>query len=216
MALIDLSHTIYTDMPQWAGDHQPLKLHRHSLHGTGNHMSSALEIGCHVGTHIDAPLHFLDGQPGVDRLPVDSFQGRGRVVDCRPAVGFQDKPQALGAEILVGQDLAEVDFLLLLTGWDQYWGQDRFYQEWPWLSAELATAVAAADLKGIGLDTPSLDCFGGHEAHDICAAAGLINIENLTGLEQLVDRDFRFMALPLKLQDTEASPVRAVAIPEGW
>ncbi len=65
LKLIDLSHTIVSDMAQWPGDKQPLKLHRHSLHGPDSHLSSSLEFGCHVGTHIDAPLHFLAGQPGI-------------------------------------------------------------------------------------------------------------------------------------------------------
>ena len=215
MSLLDLSHTIVADMPQWASDNQPLKLHRRSLHGPDSHMSSSLEIGCHVGTHIDAPLHFLDGQPGLDRLPVDHFVGPGRVVDCRPQVAAMAEPGPLGAEVLSGLNLDAVDFVLLLTGWDRFWGQDRYYQAWPYLSAELAAAVAAAGLKGIGLDTPSLDSLTGHVAHDLCAAAGLVNIENLTGLDQLVDRNFQFQCLPLKLHDTEASPVRAVAVMEA-
>lgn len=214
MSLLDLSHAIVSDMPQWASDRQPLKLHRRSLHGPDSHMSSSLEIGCHVGTHIDAPLHFLDGQPGLDRIPVDRFFGRGLVVDCRPGGEGTAAPAALGPDILAGRDLAEVDFLLLLTGWDTHWGTDEYYRHWPWLSADLAAVVAKAGLKGIGLDTPSLDDRTGHVAHDLCAAAGLVNIENLTGLAPLVGRDFHFLCLPLKLHDTEASPVRAVAVLE--
>lgn len=211
MAWIDLSHTIIPNMPQWRGDAQPLALHRQSEHGSDSHMSSSLEFGCHVGTHIDAPLHFLAGGPGVDEMPVDRFCGSGLVVDVRQEKTQVAEALALGPEVLDGRDLGAVDFVLFLTGWDRYWGQDRYYREWPWLSADLAWKLAAADLKGVGLDTPSLDNFGGQAAHDICAAAGLINIENLTGLEALPPTGFQFQALPLKLKATEASPVRAVA-----
>ena len=64
-------------------------------------------------------------------------------------------------------------------------GTDRFYSEWSYLSAELAELLAGAGLKGVGLDTPSLDPFGGQAAHDICAPAGMINIENLANLGAL-------------------------------
>ena len=208
MSIIDLSHTIVPDMAQWPGDEQPLRLPRRSEHGPDNHLSSALELGCHVGTHIDAPLHFLAGEPGLDKLPVSRFVGRGLVVSV-PAV---DPPGPVGPEILVGFALTEIDFVLIHTGWDREWGTPRYYQEWPWLSAELAGALAGAGLKGVGLDTSSLDPYDGRQAHDICAAAGLINLENLANLAAVPPGPFLLLVLPLKLYQTEASPVRAVAI----
>ena len=210
MGLIDLSHTIKSHMPQWRGDDQPLVIHRRSDHGPDAHRSSALELGCHVGTHIDAPSHFLAGAPGVAELPVSRFQGPALVVDVRGAGGEPPSPGALGPEVLDRHDLAGMDFVLLLTGWDRHWGESRYYQEWPYLGADLARRLAAADLKGVGLDTPSLDAYAGREAHDICAAAGLINIENLRGLERTPARGGTLLVLPLPLHDTEASPVRAV------
>lgn len=210
MRLIDLSHTITTGMAQWPGDEQPLRIHRRSEHGEDSHMSSALEMGCHVGTHIDAPLHFLAGRPGLDRLPVDRFAGRAVCIRLPDATG----PGPLGAEILRGHDLDGVDFVLLSTGWAGRWGTPEYYRHWPWLGEDLARALADASLKGVGLDTPSLDPFDGHAAHDICAAADMVNIENLAGLEALPEGPFLLLALPLKLEATEASPVRAVAVVE--
>ncbi len=211
MSWIDLSHTIIPDMPQWRGDNQRLALHRRSEHGPDGHLSSALEFGCHVGTHIDAPLHFLAGQPGLDELPVEQFCGPALVVDLRDGTSGEAPVAGQGPEVLTGFDLGQVDFVLFLTGWDRHWGQERYYREWPWLSSGLAQLLADSGLKGVGLDTPSLDDFKGHLAHDICAAAGMINIENLTGLEKLPRIGIQFHAFPLKLLATEASPVRAVA-----
>lgn len=208
MKLIDLSHTITPDMPQWSGDRQPLKIHRHSLHGPDSHMSSSLEFGCHVGTHIDAPLHFLAGEPGVDQLAPDRFMGAGLVVRA----GDGDAPGALGPEVCEGLELGPVDFVLFDTGWDRHWGSERYYREWSYLSPELARLLAGAGLKGVGLDTPSLDPFGDQAAHDICAPAGMINLENLANLGSLPPDGFTLLALPLKLEGTEASPVRAVAL----
>jgi kynurenine formamidase len=211
MPWIDLSHTIVPDMPQWRGDDQPLAIHRQSEHGKDSHMSSALQFGCHIGTHIDGPLHFLAGQPGVDAMPLDRFAGKALVIDVRQDNGEAAEPVAMGCEVLPEGDLSGVDFVLFLTGWDRHWGQDAYYQEWPYLSEELAQCLAQSHLKGVGLDTPSLDAFGGAIAHDVCAAAGMINIENLTGLAQLPPEGALFQALPLKLLGTEASPVRAAA-----
>ncbi len=208
--LIDLSHTIVDNMAQWPGDGQPLRLHRHSLHGESSHMSSGLELGCHVGTHIDAPLHFLAGEPGIDELPLDRFLGPAVVIRC----GHSDQTRALGAELLDDLDLTDVDFVLFDTDWARHWGTDLYYERWSWLSPELATRLAEAQLKGVGLDTPSLDPYDAQTAHDICAPAGLINIENLTNLQAVPDRGFTLQVMPLKLDGTEASPVRALAMLE--
>lgn len=211
MAFIDLSHTIEPGMPQWPGDDQPLAIHRRSEHGADSHMSSSIEFGCHIGTHIDAPLHFLANAPAVDTMALDRFIGPALVVRC----GDGDTAAAIGPEVLDGHDLAGVGFVLFDTGWDRHWGSDRYYREWSWLSPALAEILAAAGLKGVGLDTPSLDPYGGQAAHDICAPAGMINIENLANLGALPDRGAELIVLPLKLEGTEASPVRAIARVEG-
>ncbi len=209
--IIDLSHTIVADMPQWPGDDQPLKLHRRSMHAESTHMSSSLEFGCHVGTHIDAPLHFLAGQQGIDEIPLSHFMGPGLVIRC----GDGERTEPLAAELLAKVDLTGVDFVIFDTQWSQYWGSSRYYERWSYLSPELAAALAKSGLKGVGLDTPSLDPYHAQIAHDICAPAGMINIENLTNLQALPDRGFQLQVVPLKLDQTEASPVRALAILES-
>lgn len=211
MRLVDLSHPIVSGMPQWPGDRQPLRVVRCSEHGTDSHESSRVEFGCHIGTHVDAPRHFLAGAAGVDDLPLDRFAGSALVVRPGSAVG----PGPLAASVLDGVDLGGIEFVLFDTGWARHWGQPRYYQDWPWLSPELAERLAGAGLKGVGVDTPSLDGFTGHRAHDICAAAGMVNLENLANLPALPWRGFHVLALPLKLIATEASPVRAAALLDG-
>lgn len=203
MPLIDLSHTIRTGMAQFPGDAPPPRIVRRLTHEADGHLVSALDFGCHVGTHIDTPAHFLAGRPGLEALPLDDFHGPALVVDA----GEGEIREAC----LAGVDLAGLDFLLLRTGWARHWGGPRYYRDWPYLSPALARRLAAAGLKGVGLDTPSLDPLGGGQAHEICAAAGMINIENLTNLAALPAGRFILLVLPLKLEGTEGSPVRAAA-----
>ena len=211
MRLVDLSHTIATGMPQWRGDDQPLRIVRRTEHGSDSHQSSSLEIGCHVGTHLDAALHFRADEPSLEDLPLDAFWGRARVLRAGDGGG----PGPLPVSLLDGVDLAGLDYLLFDTGWARYWGGDRYYREWPYYGEELARRLAAAGLKGTGLDTPSLDPSDGSLAHDLCAAAGMVNVENLAGLAQLPDIVFTLLVLPLKLAGAEASPVRAAALVPG-
>ena len=72
----------------------------------------------------------------------------------------------------------------------------------------------AAGKKGIGIDAISIDPIDSFELpmHRIVLGAGLVIVENLTNLEQLIDRTFRFAALPLKYENADGAPVRAVAL----
>jgi arylformamidase len=208
MRWIDLSHGIRSGMDQYPGDPRPVRLIRECEHDSDPYMATSLEIGCHVGTHLDAPLHFGPGQAGVDELPLSAFAGPARVLDVRRAAAAGP----LAPAVLPADWRADADFLLLRTGWSRHWGTPRYYAGWPWLTADLAAQLAAAGLKGVGIDGPSIDDLDRREGHDIFAAAGMIIVENLAGLDGLPPGPFLFVALPLKLQGTEASPVRAAAI----
>lgn len=214
LRVVDLSQPIVSGMPQWPGDRQPLRIVRLSDHGQAAWRSSRLELGCHVGTHVDAPSHFLAGAPGVDELTPERFCGPARVVRPPRAAGGAAAPGPLDAGVLDGVDLGGVDFVLFDTGWARHWGQPAYYADWPWLSAPLAARLAAAGLKGVGLDTPSLDGRTGRHAHDLFAAAGMVNLENLANLDRLPQSGSFLVALPLPLAGAEASPVRAVALLE--
>ena len=207
MPIIDISHTITDGMAGYPGDSAP-RLVQTSTHTSGGNMSSRLELSCHTGTHIDTPLHFRSGQPGLAELSLETFCGQAIVL----AASAADIPGPLGAGLLNGVDLATTDFVLLHTGWDRFWGSPRYYDSWPFLDLELARLLSAAGLKGVGLDSPSVDPHEGREVHDLFAASGYVNIENLTNLATLPGHSFTFMAMPLKLAGTEASPVRALAL----
>ena len=208
MNLIDLSHTIASGMDQYPGDDPPVTIIRQSDHGPGSHRSSALAFGCHVGTHVDTPLHFLAGQPGLEVMPLALFCGSAQVVDINPA----DTPIAIGPESLARVNLNTSEYLILRTGWEHHWGTPRYYEEWPSLAPATARILADAGLKGVGLDSPSVDPLGEHRCHEILAAAGMINVENLANLMALPAGNFTLLVMPLKLTDAEASPVRAAAI----
>ncbi|MFH1844135.1 MAG: cyclase family protein [bacterium] len=208
MTIIDLSHPIRSNMAQYPGDAAPVGIKQRESHEKAGFQVSSLELECHVATHIDTPLHFLAGQPGLEVMPLDRFVGTGLVLDVSETGVSGELPVTLLEDV----DLEPVDYLLLRTGWDQHWGTDHYYAEWPYLSPELARLLAVANLKGIGLDSPSIDPLDGRFAHDLLAAAGLINVENLANLAAVPPGHFFFLVLPLKLEGAEGSPVRAVAI----
>jgi kynurenine formamidase len=207
MKIIDLSHTIRTGMEQYPDDPNLPHIRLEKTHESDGVQASAIDLSCHAATHVDTPGHFLEGRSGLEKMPVEAFCGRGRVLDA-PA---DETPGEIPDTILDNLDLEDVDYLIFRTGWERHFGTPRYYACWPYFAVDLAKRLTGENLKGIGLDTPSADPLGGRLVHELLAAAGLVNVENLAHLGQLPDEPFEFMAFPLKLFGAEASPVRAVA-----
>ena len=78
MTIHDISVPIRSDMPIYAGD-PDVELERASSIAEGGHANvSKLSMGVHTGTHVDAPVHFLEGAPGMESVSLDA-DGRGQI-----------------------------------------------------------------------------------------------------------------------------------------
>ncbi len=208
----DLTHPISPRMPVYPGT-EPPTLHKPSSVERDGFAETIIRMWSHTGTHVDAPAHMIAGAPTLDRMSVDRFVGRACVLDVSGAAGGEIGAPDLErqAELVTG-----CTFVLLHTGWSRYWGEDRYYSGCPVLSGGATRWLLDRRLKGIGLDAMSFDPVGATRFvnHLACFEAGLILIENLTGLGPLVGRRFTFSCLPLALPDADGSPVRAVALLE--
>lgn len=172
---------------------------------------TALQCGTHCGTHIDAPSHILPDGNSLDGYPLDRFVFDVRVVDCSGL----DPRELIPATVLPDDDAG--DMVVCRTGWDDYWGTER-YLDHPYFSPEAADRCVEAGWS-LGLDTlnpdptptehASRDEPEGFPAHQLLLGNDLFILENLTNLAGL-DR-CRLFAFPLALPDADGSPVRAVA-----
>lgn len=206
MRIYDLSHTLATGSPVYPGDSEPVITRVASYHVNGFE-GRRLDMSSHAGTHVDVPAHMMAEGDSLNTLGVESFVGAAAVVDVAC-----DSPGLINADDFTIPE--NVDFVLFRTGWDRYWGTNEYFRAFPALSSAAAKQLAAAGLKGIGLDSPSVDPVDSEDyiAHFTILGAGMVIIENLTGLGQLPDGPFTFSALPLKIADGDGSPVRAVGI----
>jgi len=110
--------------------------------------------------------------------------------------------------------LKKNDFILLYTGWYKKWGQKSYFNNFPVLSTEAAQWIAEFSLKGIGVDMISVDRTDTRSfpIHRIFLEKNILIIENLTALEELVGKDFTFSCFPLKIENSDGAPARAVAL----
>jgi arylformamidase len=207
--VIDLSHTIRPDMPVFPGDEPPVLTTLAVIEEDG-FTEKRLTLGSHTGTHIDAPAHILEHAATLDRMPIERFLGPGAVLDL---TGMK-KPQIDVSSLKPHERLFKnSEFILLRTGWSRSWGQGDYFRGYPVLSLEAALWIRSFGLKGVGIDALSVDDPDSTDLpiHKILLERSLI-IENLANLEHLPQTGFIFTCFPLKLEDADASPVRAVAI----
>ena len=209
MKIIDLSHTIHAEMPVYPGTEQPV-LNTATTYEKEGFAEKLISMYSHTGTHIDAPYHVLPHGKGLDDYEADKFIGKCRVLQV------QGKNGEIRIEELepVKKHLKEIDYLVINCGWSKYWGEEKYFSNYPVLSREAAEMLAEAGLKGIGIDCISVDPANVFHLpiHRILMEANMVIIENLTNLDELLNREFTLSALPLKLEKADGSPVRAVAL----
>lgn len=210
MKVIDLTHTIRQDMPVYPGTERPVLTTACTIREAG-YRETLLHMYSHTGTHMDAPAHMIEGGKTLDTFQAEAFVGPGLALDCR---GLREIPLSLLRE--KENDIRQVDFLLFCTGWDKYWGQEKYYEDFPCLTAEAAAFLAQMPLKGIGEDCISIDPCDSVDFpnHMKLLGRGFVNTENLKNLDNLIGRPFTFMTLPLKFENADGCSSRAVALTE--
>lgn len=208
MTVLDLTHTITNAMPVYPGTEQPRLTTACTIDEAG-YRETLLHMYSHTGTHMDAPAHMIESGTTLDAFDAEAFVGRGYVLDCRGQ-------REISADLLRRHEAAirQAEFLLFCTGWDAFWGQEKYYEDFPCLTAEAAELVAQLPLKGIGEDCISIDPCDSVDFpnHMTLLGRGLVNTENLKNLDKLIGRTFTFVTLPLKFENADGCSCRAVAI----
>lgn len=185
----------------------------------------------HGGTHLDAPIHFAEGEPTADAVPLARLVGEAVVVDvterCEKDSDYLVDVGDLRAwEERHARQLVDV-IVLLKTGWAKRWpdrkgylGTERLGPEavaelhFPGLAPEAAQwLVEHRAIKAIGIDTASID-FGQSthfESHVRLCKHRVPIFENVADLEPLPEQGAWLVALPMKIAGGSGGPLRIVA-----
>ena len=217
--LVDLSHTIKTDMPRFASLDAPhigtLWTHAEAAaRGYRNTTCAATEVSfpTSIGTYLDAPYHFDPHGADISQLELSQLVLPGVVVDWRQhAAPGSPLPDDLPASLDVAGKA-----VVLVTGWSDYWNTAHYYHH-PFSPRALAERLQELNPALVGIDTLVVDDPNDPErpTHTILLRAGILIVENLTGLSALVDRDFTLFAVPVKIAGATSFPVRAFAMLES-
>ena len=160
-----------------------------------------LNLNLHTGTHIDFPKHMIEGGKTSKDYGIDQFTGKCYVVD----VTFLNR-RILKKDI-TSIKLATYDFIIFKTK-NSY--EKEFNPEFVYLSEEAAEVLSASPLKGVGIDALGIEREQpGYPTHRLLLGNDILIYEGLD-LRNIEEGVYEFIGLPMKIDDVEASPVRAI------
>jgi kynurenine formamidase len=184
----------------------------------------------HGGTHMDAPIHFAEGKPSVDQIPVTAGIGPLVKVDVSAAAA-KDPDYRLTVDDLRGWEkkhgkIPRGAIVVMYSGWGKRWPDRISYLgtdipgdvknlHFPGFSKEAATfLVESRQIDAIGVDTPSIDHGPSKDfiVHQIINGASKPGLENLANLDSVPEKGATLIALPMKIEGGSGGPLRAIAI----
>jgi arylformamidase len=186
--VFDLTLKIDERMPVWPGDPRPVQTWLQRIERGDAVDLSQWTLGSHTGTHVDAPSHFIADAPDLEALGLEPFVGPCRVIDLREL-----DPSTLNTERVLLKTSPGANGL----------------------GPELAARLVAAGVRLVGIDALSIEPLqavsAGAPTHRTLLAAGVVILEGLV-LNAVPPGDYFLVAAPLRLQRSEASPVRAILL----
>jgi arylformamidase len=206
MTLYDISLTISEDLPIWPGDPR-IELKKISQIKDGEMANMTHLSACvHIGTHVDAPDHFLGNGQTVENLPVELLVGKATVVEI-PAEGQISAVDLQTAAIPEGTIR-----LLIKTANSQLWAQDlnEFKEDFIALEADAAAYLVNRGVKVVGVDYLSVAPFvDPAPTHKVLLGANVLIIEglNLSGVDP---GEYTLMCLPIKIKGSDGAPARVL------
>jgi arylformamidase len=185
----DITLPVDEGMPSWPGTPPPTQRWLERIqHGDACDVS-AWTLGAHAGTHLDAPSHFIPGAADLETLGLEPLVGPCVVVDAVDAALGPESPRILLRDASTGLTLA------------------------------VAQSLVRKGVKLVGTDALSIESSASVDAgapvHKALLAAGVAILEGLY-LSEVTEGAYFLVALPLRLQHAEASPVRAILLPETF
>ena len=218
MTIFDLSHPIETGMPHArtipAAEVVPSRTWEE------HHMRALqLSIPTHIGTHLDAPSHFVEDGVTIDRLPLEALIGRAYCVEIpRPGAAEVSEGDITDALAAAGVELVTGDALLIRTGWDERYGTTEYVDEHAWLTSSAARWCAAQGLRLVGVDTITPEYPMGlrdadyhHDVHGALLGAGTLIIENLV-LREVANSWVTLFVGALLVDGGDGAPARVLAV----
>ena len=203
MKLWDITQSLRPGLPVWPGDTQYQEERTWQIDEHCPVNVSRVTLSTHSGTHADAPLHYDPTGLPLGQVDLSFYLGPCRVIEVTGTLDAV-RPADVGAALD-----QPVERLLLKTYEET--PLEKWDENFTAIAPETIEVLAAAGVRLIGTDTPSLDPQSSKamEAHHAVRRAGMAILEGLV-LDGVPPGDYELIALPIKFANLDAAPVRAV------
>ncbi|MEW6180137.1 MAG: cyclase family protein [Chloroflexota bacterium] len=207
MKIWDISITISPNLPTWPGDPKAIVERVSAIAEGANANVSRMDMGVHTGTHVDAPVHFIDGTTAVESLKLDVLIGPAQVVQ------IGDTVDVITREVLEKINLpGGTQRVLFKTRNSQYWAKrvSEFQTDFVGIDASASTYLVEKGIRLVGVDYLSVAPYKqSRPTHEILLSANVVIVEglDLSGVEA---GEYQLVCLPLKIQGSDGAPARAV------
>ena len=210
MKVHDVTLVLRPGMTTWANEPGPTiePLRRIAKGDSAN--VSVVSFGDHTGTHVDPPIHFIEGGTTVDARPLDALFGPCAVVAYHGV-------EHVGAQWLDRAVPRDTERLLIRTRNSEIWNDPdaKFTREFVALNASGARWCVDHGVRLIGIDYLSIEPQGpekeGYPAHKTLLGAGVVIIEGLD-LRGILPGSYELVCAPLKIAGGDGAPARVLLI----
>jgi arylformamidase len=202
---IDISVPLDGRMVHWPGDVPFDRTATLKLADGDECNVSEIRGSAHIGTHMDAPNHYLENAPGIDEMPIAAGIGRARVI------AILDPELIRIQELAVHRLMKDERVLFKTRNSNDCWKTTKFQENFVHFPPETARYLAESGVRTVGVDYLSVGGYDGDgaETHRILLRAGIWIIEGLN-LDQVDPGEYEMVCLPLKIIGSDGAPDRAV------
>ncbi len=202
---IDISAPLRDGMIHWPSD-PPINISRvKNMEQGGTVNLSMIYMGVHSGTHVDAPLHFIHKDAGVDEVPLEHMIGRARVIEIRDTNSIKSD-ELTRHRIRRGERI-----LFKMRNYPHVWQKNEFTEDFVFISDDAAQLLVERSVRVGGVDYLSAGSYrhSGTDVHKILLSEGVWIIEGLD-LSRVSPGRYYLVCLPLRLAQGDGAPARAI------
>ncbi|PYS07092.1 MAG: cyclase [Acidobacteria bacterium] len=204
--ILDVTVPITNSMPVWPGDPQVRLSPKSHLSRDKSHTVklTAIEMGSHTGTHVDAPYHFVEGGKRLHEIPLEQLTGKATVLEIAGV-------RSIGLGDLEHLKWDGIERVLFKTDNSKHWQDGKFYEEFIYLEPDGAEFLVQRGIQLVGIDYLSIDKFKSekHPTHFALLTRDIVILEGLN-LSKVPAGEYTLLALPLNLQDADGAPSRVI------
>lgn len=209
MTIYDISLSISPNLPTWPGD-PGLQLEQYESMDKGAlYNATKMSSSVHIGTHVDAPRHFLGDGSTVEHLPLEILTGSCYVAQ------LPDGVDAITSDVLGRTEItSEMKRVLFGTSNSHYWarGETKFQTDFVAITEDGAEWLVQHGVQLVGVDYLSVAPYEESiPTHKVLLQAGVVIVEGLN-LSNVMRGFYDLYCLPLKIAGSDGAPARAILI----